>query len=118
MSSPRQDIQQGVTEILQAAAAATGNGSVADMRGCDELNVDVTGTFVGTVTFEANIDGANWVAIGLKTIADGAAVTTATAAGMFKAPIDAFPIQQFRARVSAWTSGAITVKSRKGRIGA
>jgi hypothetical protein len=37
---------------------------------------------------------------------------------MFKAPIDAFPIQQFRARVSAWTSGAITAKSRKGRIGA
>jgi hypothetical protein len=118
MSSPRQDLGQGALETLQAAAGATGNGNICDMHGVEELNVDITGTFVGTVTFEANIDGANWVAIGLKTIADGAAVTTATAPGMFKAPIDAFPLQQFRARVSAWTSGAITVKSRKGRIGA
>lgn len=105
-------------ETLQNAAAATGNGTPIDMRGFDYLVVDVTGTFVGTVTFEGSIDSTtgsdgNYFAVGLKTAADGAAVTTATAAGAFKLPPDMGGLAYFRARVSAYTSGAITVKSRK-----
>jgi hypothetical protein len=105
-------------EVLQAAAVATGNGTVIDVRGIDVLAVDITGTFVGTVTFEGSLDSTtgsdgNFFAVGLKTMADGAAVTSATAAGAFKLPVDAGALAYFRARVSAWTSGTITVKTRK-----
>lgn len=102
------------TEPLQAAAAATGNGTPINMTGQDTLVVDVTGTFVGTVTFEGTIDDTNWVAVGLLNVGTGAIATTATAAGMFKMPVDLACLSQFRARVSAYTSGAITVNGRKG----
>jgi hypothetical protein len=105
-------------EVLQNAAAALGNGTAIDVRGIDLLAVDITGTFVGTVAFEGSIDSTtgsdgNFFAVGMKTMADGAAVTTATAAGAFKMPFDAGALAYFRARVSAYTSGAITAKSRK-----
>jgi hypothetical protein len=100
-------------EVLQAAAVAIGNGTAIDVRGVDVLAVDIT-----TVTFEGSLDSTtgsdgNFFAVGLKTMADGAAVTSATAAGAFKLPIDAGALAYFRARVSAWTSGTITVKTRK-----
>lgn len=103
----------GLSETLQNAAAATGVGVAVDMKGQSRLTVHVTGTFVGTVSFEGTIDDANWFAVGLKTAADGAAVTSATAAGAFKLPADGPELSQFRANVTAYTSGAITVKSRK-----
>lgn len=101
-------------ETLQSAAAATGNGTAVDLGGQKSLTVEVTGTFVGTITFEGTIDDTSWFAVGLKTAADGAAVTTATAPGAFKLPADGPALSQFRARVSAYTSGAITAKALKG----
>jgi len=95
---------------LQAAAAGTGNGIVLDTRQVNQMFVEISGTFVGTVTFEASVDGTNFFAIGLKTAADGAAVTSATAPGQWKMIADTV-IASFRARVSAFTSGTITVKA-------
>jgi hypothetical protein len=103
----------GALEVLQAAAAATGNGTPIDMKGVERLTVEVAGTFVGTVTFEGTIDDTSWFVVGLKTAADAAAVTTATAPGAWKLPDDGPSLSQFRARVSAYTSGAITARSRK-----
>ena len=108
-------IDTGLAETLQNAAAALGDGTPIDMKGYDSLAVHVTGTFTATVTFEGTVDDSNWFAVGLKTAADGAAVTMATAAGAFKLPIDGPPLSQFRARVSAYTSGSVTVRSRKER---
>ena len=108
-------IETGELVTLQSAAAALGNGTPISMAGYDLLVVEVAGTFVGTVTFEGTIDDTTWFAVGLKTMADGAAVTTATAAGAFKLPVDAAALSQFRARVSAYTSGAVTVRARKER---
>ena len=105
--------RDSTVETLQAAAAALGNGTAIDVGGFDALVVDVTGTFVGTVTFEGTIDDVSYFAVGLKTMADGAAVSTATAPGAFKLPLDAGALSLFRARVSAFTSGTITVKARK-----
>lgn len=72
----------------------------------DKIGINIVGTFVGTVTFEATIDGTNWVA----TAAGAAAtpttfVTTATAPGLFVA--DCFQFVGFRVRCSAFTSGSI-----------
>jgi hypothetical protein len=96
---------------LQTAAAAIGNGTqINTMDGYGLLSLDVSGTFVGTVSFEGTIDGTNWYAVGLKPWTDAVAVTSATAIGQFKAPTDIL-LSKFRARVSAWTSGTITVKA-------
>ncbi len=103
----------GLAETPQSAAAATGVGTAVVMAGFDRLTVQVAGTFVGTVSFEGTIDDATWFAVGLKTAADGAAVTSATAAGAFKLPVDGPCLSQFRANVTAYTSGSITVRSRK-----
>ena len=96
------------TETLQSAAGATGNGTATDMAGVDAFSVAVSGTFVATVTFEGTIDGTTFFAVGLTPMAGGAAVTSATAPGQWYAsPVMA--LLQFRARVSAFTSGAVTV---------
>ena len=104
--------EDSVLETLQAAAAALGNGTPINLKGYRGLTLEVTGTFVATLTFEGTIDDASWFAVGLKTAADGAAVSTATAPGAFKLPADV-TLSQLRARVSAFTSGAVTAKSRK-----
>lgn len=104
---------ESILETLQSAAGATGNGTAINVKGYRSVVLEVSGTFVATVTFEGTIDDSSWFAIGLKTAADATAVTTATAAGAFKLPADLTALSQIRARVSAFTSGTVTVKSRK-----
>ena len=103
----------GATETLQNAVAATGVGTAIDVKGMRRLTLHITGTFVGTISFEGTVDDSNWFPVGLKTAADGAAVVSATAVGAFKMPIDGPTLSQLRANVTAYTSGNITVKSRK-----
>lgn len=98
------------TATLQDAAGATGNGTVFDCQGIGTLACQVSGTFVGTVTFEGTIDQSNWVSALSKNKATGAMGTTATAPAIFLVDVAGFV--QFRARVSAWTSGSITVTAQ------
>lgn len=93
---------------LQDAAAATGNGTVFDISDLANVALQVSGTFVGTVTFEATVDGTNWVAVLMTKVDDASTSTTATAAGLYHLARPG--LRQVRARVSAYTSGSITVK--------
>jgi hypothetical protein len=95
---------------MQNAAVATGNGTPFMCEGVAFLACQVTGTFVGTVTFEATIDDTNWVAVQAKNENDGALATTATAAGIYSFPVAGY--LKARARVSSWTSGTITVTGK------
>lgn len=101
--------QSGV-QTLQNAAAATGNGTAALVAGCNNVVLQIVGTFSATVTFEATLDGSNWVAVACADLnsTTRARATTATAPGLFM--LDAVAgLQQFRARVSAYASGSVTV---------
>ena len=93
--------------IMQSAAVATGNGSALDVEELATIAMQVTGTFVGTVTFEATVDNTNYVAVQVANANDGAVTTTATAPGIFVCSVAGY--QKVRARVSAWSSGNITV---------
>lgn len=94
--------------MAQHGAAATSNGLRAMCRGCDAAVMQVSGTFEGTVTFEATVDGTNWFTIQGASLADAATLaTTATAAGAFRFQVRG--LYAIRARVSAYVSGAITV---------
>lgn len=94
-------------ETMQDAAAATGNGTALVVEGQAVAGFQVSGTFVGTVTFEATIDETNWVVLECSSQVDGSVATTATAAGIYVADVPGRKL--VRARVSAWTSGSITV---------
>lgn len=99
----------GVT-TLQSAAGATGNGTAFMVDGCRSAMFQITGTFVGTVTFEATVDGSNWATYALSDIGSTSRTHAATqsTAGIYMAD-DLAGLMAVRARISAWTSGAITV---------
>lgn len=107
MASPG-DFKQA---IMQSAAVATGDGTalaVQDGNGIFKVAaIQITGITTATVTFEITIDGTNWVAIKFTNVTSGTAATTATADGIYVA--DVTGMRQLRARISAWTSGTITV---------
>ena len=99
-------------QYMQNAAVATGNGTAIETTGaangaCSTLAMQVTGITSATITFEATIDGTNWVAVLATNITSGTAATTATANGVYR--LDCSGLASVRARISAWTSGTITV---------
>lgn len=99
--------------IMHSAAVATGNGTAVECVGVGDgarttLTVQIQGITIATVTFEGTVDGTNWVAMGFTTLANNSTVaTTATADGLYRATV--LGLLSVRARISAWTSGTITV---------
>ena len=102
----------GATATLQAAAEEDGNGVAFDVKGAARVTVQVSGTFTATVSFQGTIDDTNWFAVGLKTAADGAAVTSATAAGVWKRTPD-LALSQMRCPISSYSDGSVTVVALK-----
>jgi hypothetical protein len=96
--------------IFQDAAAATGNGTTQVIPGWATIGVQVVITDTATVTFEATADGSNWVSVACTSIAStsGAMSTTATASGVYQCPVAG--MGEFRARISSFTGGTVTVK--------
>jgi len=104
-------ISEGIVKklTLQDGVEATDNGSIMDVSGLSSLALQITGTFSGTITFEVSLDGTNYIAIPGLDIT-GNKSSTATAAGIYQFNIAG--IHYFRARISAYTSGSITVIAR------
>jgi hypothetical protein len=92
--------------VLQNAAGGTANGSSLDVAGLSSCVIQLSGTFVATVTFEGTVDGTNWIAMQFIPLSTGTAATTATTTGLYAANVAG--LTQVRARVSAYTSGNIT----------
>lgn len=88
-----------------AALNATVDGTT-DLSNFASVRLQITGTFVGTATFQVSDDGTNWVSRSLMGSTAAATVTTTTAAGVFFGPIGA---KFFRVTASAYTSGSIVV---------
>ena len=78
-----------------------------DVRGLAAVGVQLTGTWTGTVTFEATIDGATWVSQIMipSTGLCAAGVTTATGNGAWTASVAGYRF--VRARFSTPTSGTV-----------
>lgn len=79
------------------AITLTNQGSVA---------IQVTGTFVGTLQFEQNVDTSNWTTLTLNPNGSTSGVTSATAGGLWSGAVTA---KQVRVRFSAYTSGTAVV---------
>jgi hypothetical protein len=99
-------------KTIQSAASATGNGQTVNMKGYTGLTLQIDGTFVATVSFEGTIDGSFWFAVGMMGTSDTTIITNSTVNGVWRLMTDV-RISAFRARVSAYTSGNVTVKVLK-----
>lgn len=100
----------GVT-VLQNAVSATGNGSSLTVTGYGTTLLQISGTFVATINFEASADaGATWVSILSTQIGISDVSPTATTPGLYR--ITSAGVDLIRARVT-WTSGtSITINGR------
>ncbi len=93
------------TETASAESVST----VLTGRGGAWLSVQLTGPFVATVLFEQSNNGATWVALPLVSstaVLGTAPVITATAVGVWHGPCAA---DQYRVRISAFTSGTVAL---------
>jgi len=95
------------TVTLQNAAVAIGNGTTLNVSGMGTAHIAVTGTFAGTVTFETQDASGAWVSFLVQTLGSTTLQSTTSTTGVFRAGVGGF--SAIRARVSAYTSGSITV---------
>jgi len=92
--------EQKVT--FHSAAGATATGTVLNCAGMSSLVVQISGSFSATVTWQASVDGTNYIAIQAENMASGAVATTATAAGLYRLSVAG--LRLFRANMT-WVSG-------------
>lgn len=97
---------------LHDGATATGNGKILycltpDGGAVVAIGVQITGMTNGQVTFEGTIDGATWVDIESKNLSTSAEDTSTSSNGLYR--ILVYPMVAFRARISDYNSGTITV---------
>jgi hypothetical protein len=75
--------------------------------GYGSLGIQISGTWVGTITPAVTLDGTNWKDISVFRDSDGRFYSSMTANDIFSYPIGA--IKKFRMKMSAYTSGTATV---------
>ena len=111
-----QVIERGAITVV-----STGNGCTAFPPACAifilpvntaSATVQVSGTFTGTLVFEATADGTNWLTVTVINMADRSSVTTTTGAGNFAFANTGF--LQFRLRATAFASGRAEITATKG----
>lgn len=98
--------------VSSGTIAANGESVEHDLRltSPGEFSVQLSGTFSGTISFEATVDGTNWVALAVKASSQTTATTlvvSSTAVGLFSG--NASALKSVRARATAWSSGTATV---------
>jgi hypothetical protein len=88
-----QEAEDEIALVLQAAAAANGNGTVGDLTGyAGAATVELVNTGAGTctVTIQGSFDGVNWYSAGymhIDAIASPARSTSAIAVGATSAHV-------------------------------
>lgn len=100
----------GKIDTLHSAATATANGRTFGCKGFPTVAFQVSGTFVGTITWEAKIDSSNWIVVDATNLNDSNVATTATVVGLYR--VQTAGLSDIRAKITAYTSGAITVKAQ------
>lgn len=98
---------QSDAKRLQAGATSAVNGEVLLCQGYSTVGVQIAGISGDTVTFEATIDGTNWVAVKALNFTSAADATTATANGLYCIP--AAGLVKLRTRISTYSSGTIII---------
>lgn len=100
-----------------ASAQTTITGTTCPGAGCvtlpvggqGSIGVQITGTFSGTITFTASIDGVNFASFPLSPLGGGPAVATTTATGIWNAHTG--PVSVVRVAFTSFVSGSAVVSN-------
>lgn len=96
--------QQG-TVIATGSATATGGFASLTTDYYKALSIQLSGTWVATVTFQGSNDASTWVSVmGRDVVAGSTASSTMTANGMYYVPVN---FKFFRLNTTAYTSGTV-----------
>lgn len=79
-----------------------------DVRGFKKVALQLDGTFTGTVSFEASVNGQTFVAFNMTPSNSGTDAASATAVGCFSKDCGGYT--QVRARFSTATSGTVVTE--------
>lgn len=104
--------QVGV-KVLQNAATADGDGALYQLAGCEHIVICISGTFSANIHIEATLDGSVWHEVAARDLTSTNAndkAKTLTGPGLYACE-HLGGITSFRARVSGYTSGAVTVRA-------
>lgn len=106
----------GALNVVQTDVTSSGTLTAAAQTVAVTLNgnnagaAQITGTWVGTITFEASLDGTTWTAINAVSASTSTPQTTTTANGLYR--LTPGGVQQIRANMTAFTSGSATISLR------
>ena len=105
------------SEYLHNATATTAsasalNGTALDTTGYTSLGLQVVITDTATVSFQGTVDGSNWVATGCVKTSDTATATVTSVTASTLLQCNVAGLAQFRAPLSGFTAGTVTVKGR------
>ena len=103
------------TNTLQSGAVAVGNGTEYDVGGLSVLSAQISGLTTATITWEGTVNDSDWVALTAANVGTLVTAQTATTNGIYMVPIAG--LSKFRARISAYTSGTITVRVKALQLG-
>ena len=96
-----------IEHTFQSAVAATADGTAMDVGGLAAVGISVEGITSAIITFEGTLDDTNYYAVQVMNQNNGAVATTTAADGLFLAPVAG--MSKFRARISTYVGGTITV---------
>jgi hypothetical protein len=95
---------------LQNAASATGNGTLFTVDGFNSVVATVTISATATITWEAGQPDSSWTPVKCVLVSQSASATTATVTGLYTCNVSG--LSAFRARISSYGSGTVTVTAR------
>ena len=97
----------GTTLSGQGAIAALNAAVTVPITGVGALSFSITGTWVGTLSFQYSLDGLTWTADTPLNNVTGSFASSATANGAFTAPVGSYKF--YRIIATAYTSGSASV---------
>ena len=106
----------GKLNVIQPDITASGSLSAPAqtvalaLSGQSGAAAQITGTWSGTITFEATLDGTNWVAINAVSASTSTPQTTTTANGLYR--LTPGGVAQIRANATALATGSAVVSLR------
>lgn len=96
-----------MSQARKATLSALSESVCLGVMAVGAVAVQIVGTFVATLTFEATLDGITYEALNLIKLNGTSGVSTATATGIWSGVVGGCAI--VRVRISAYTSGEATV---------
>lgn len=100
-------------KTLQNAATANGDGALYQLTGCEDIVICISGTFSASIHLEATLDGTVWHEVAAHDLTSTSAndkAKTINAPGLY-ALEHVGGMTSFRARISDYASGAVTVRA-------